>query len=219
MNPNFMRILLIGATGQIGRLLVPKLLADDHQLTALVRDAKAASDLAEKGVQLSVGDLEQDFDETVGKGFDAVIFTAGSGASTGKDKTLTVDLWGAIQAVRYCEKHETPRFIMISALKAQNPNQGKEAIKPYLVAKHAADEILKASQLDYTILRPGRLSNEAETGRIRAAARLDDFNGAISRANVAECIRQCLRERATVKKTIDLLDGVSPIAEALGQQG
>ncbi|PXA03194.1 hypothetical protein DDZ13_13295 [Coraliomargarita sinensis] len=214
-----MRFLLLGATGQIGRLLVPKLLQDGHELTALVRDASAASDLAEIGVQLAEGDLENTFDEAVAKGYDAVIFTAGSGASTGKDKTLTVDLWGAVQAVRYCERHSTPRFVMISALKAQDPNQGKEAIKPYLVAKHAADEILKASKLDYTILRPGRLSDEPETGTIRAASRLDDFNGVISRANVAESIRQCLNHESTIGKTIDLLDGDTPIPQALSRVG
>jgi len=210
-----MRILLFGATGQIGRLLTPKLLEDGHQVNTLVRDAAAASDLAAAGIQVAEGNLERAFDATVGRDFDAVIFTAGSGASTGKDKTLTVDLWGAIQAIRYCEQHQTSRFIMISALKAEDPNQGSEAIKPYLVAKHAADEILKATKLDYTLLRPGRLTNEAETGKIRAAARLDDFNGAISRANVAECIRQCLRDGSTGGKTIDLLDGDTPVAEAL----
>ena len=214
-----MRILLFGATGQIGRLLVPKLLEDAHQLTALVRDAAAATKLAAQGVQLAEGNLEGAFDAAVDRGFDTVIFTAGSGASTGKDKTLTVDLWGAIQAVRYCEQHHTPRFIMISALKAEDPNQGSEAIKPYLVAKHAADEILQASRLDYTILRPGRLTDEAETGKIRAAARLDDFQGEISRANVAECIRQCLSISATKRKTIDLLDGDTLVAEALRDVG
>lgn len=212
-----MRILLFGATGQIGRLLVPKLLEDGHQLTALVRDAGAVPDLPAAGVQVVEGDLERAFDATVGRDFDAVVFTAGSGASTGKDKTLTVDLWGAIQAVRYCEQHRTRRFIMISALKAQDPNQGKEAIKPYLVAKHAADEILKASELAYTILRPGRLSDEDGTGKIRAASRLEEFNGEISRANVAESIRQCLKDESTERKTIDLLDGDTPVAVALAQ--
>ena len=217
MDATDMRILLFGATGQIGRLLVPKLLEDGHQLTALVRDAKAASDLADKGVQLVEGDLEEAFDAKVGHGHEAVVFTAGSGASTGKDKTLTVDLWGAIQAVRFCERHQISRFVMISALKAQNPNQGKDAIKPYLVAKHAADEILQASKLAYTVLRPGRLSDEPETGRIQAAKRLDDFSGVISRANVAEAIRQCLKDGSTERKTINLLDGDMPVAEALGQ--
>ncbi len=212
-----MRILLFGATGQIGRLLVPKLLEDGHHLTTLVRDAAAVPELAAAGAHVVEGDLERAFDATVGRGFDAVIFTAGSGASTGKDKTLTVDLWGAIQAIRFCEQHQTPRFIMVSALKAEDPNQGKEAIKPYLVAKHAADEILKTTQLAYTILRPGRLTNEAESGTIRAAARLDDYHGVISRANVAECIRQCLNDQSTERKTIDLLDGETPVPEALRQ--
>ncbi len=214
-NPPSMRILIFGATGQIGCLLAPKLLEDDHVVTALVRDATAAVDALPDGLHLVEGDLERAFEATVADGYDAAVFTAGSGASTGKDKTLTVDLWGAIQAVRYCERHGTRRFIMVSALKAASPNQGGEAIKPYLAAKHAADEILKASKLDYTILRPGRLTNESGSGQVRAAAQLDDFGGEISRANVAECIRESLRLTSTVGKTIDLLDGETPIADAL----
>lgn len=211
-----MRILLLGSTGQIGRRLVPMLLEDGHELTALARDAAAAADhLPVSRMRLVEGDLERPFADTVGSGYDAVIFTAGSGAATGKDKTLTVDLWGAIQAIRYCESHGTGRFIMISSLKAGAPNQGNEAIKPYLVAKHAADEILKSTELRYTILRPGRLTDEPASGGIQAAAQLDNFTGEISRGNVVACIRASLNLPTTERQTIDLLDGNHPIEEAL----
>ncbi|MFP4156502.1 MAG: SDR family oxidoreductase [Opitutales bacterium] len=210
-----MRILIFGATGQIGRRLAPKLLEDGHEVTALARDAAAAADQLPGAIRLIEGNLERAFEATLADGYDAAVFTAGSGASTGKDKTLTVDLWGAIQAIRYCEQHGVRRFIMVSALKAESPNLGNEAIKPYLVAKHAADEILKASQLDYTILRPGKLTDEPGSGQIRAAAQIGDFAGEISRANVAECIRQSLLLPATVGRVIDLLDGETPIKDAL----
>jgi uncharacterized protein YbjT (DUF2867 family) len=210
-----MRILIFGATGQIGRRLAPKLLEDGHEVTALVRDAAAAADQLPEAIRLFEGNLERAFEATLADGYDAAIFTAGSGAATGKDKTLTVDLWGAIQAIRYCEQHGVSRFIMISALKAESPNLGNEALKPYLVAKHAADEILKASQLDYTILRPGKLTDEAESGRVRAEAQIADFVGEISRANVAECIRQSLLLPMAARQVIDLLDGETPIKDAL----
>lgn len=67
------------------------------------------------------------------------MFTAGSGNATGKDKTLTVDLWGAIECIRACEDSGVQRFIMRSALKAAHLNRGSEALKPYLIAKYAAD--------------------------------------------------------------------------------
>ncbi len=214
-----MRVLVFGATGKIGRLLCPGLIEDGHEVSALVRDAAAAADLLPDEVRLLQGDLERPFEAAAGAGYDAAIFTAGSGASTGKDKTLTVDLWGALQATRYCESHGTRRFILISALKANDPNRGAEALKPYLVAKHAADELLRATRLDYTILRPGRLTDKPPSGRVHAARSLSDYNGDISRANVAACIRTCLGSPGTEGKVIDLLDGDTPIDIALPAAG
>jgi len=208
-----MIILVIGATGKIGRLLVPKLIADGHAVRALVRSEARGRALAEAGAGLIVEDLEGSFGHAF-DGIDAVVFTAGSGGSTGKDKTLTIDLWGAIKCIRLAEAKGADSFIMVSALKACDPDKGSEAIKPYLAAKHAADEILKSTSLNYTILRPGRLTDEPESGRIRAAGRLDDYDGSISRANVAECIRIALGHPGAEHKTIDLLDGEETIDDA-----
>ncbi|HBM85488.1 MAG TPA: hypothetical protein DD423_01625, partial [Opitutae bacterium] len=77
------------------------------------------------------------------QGIDIVIFTAGSGSKTGKDQTLTVDLWGAIQCIRASEDSELQHFVILSALKATNPNRANDALKPDLIAKHAADKTLK----------------------------------------------------------------------------
>lgn len=205
-----MNILVIGATGQIGRLLVPKLIEDGHMVRAMVRSEERGRPLAEQGAELVVEDLEGSFDHAF-DGIDAVVFTAGSGGSTGKDKTLTIDLWSAIKCIRLAEAKGVGRFIMVSALKAGDPDKGNDAIKPYLAAKHAADEILKTTSLNYTILRPGRLTNEPETARIRAAPQLEDYEGSISRANVAECIRISLKHPGTERKAIDLLDGAHSI--------
>ena len=209
-----MRILVIGASGQIGRLLIPKLIADGHQVEAMVRSVKHGHELEHMGALITIADLENKI-EPAFEGIEAVIFTAGSGSKTGKDKTLTIDLWSAIKCIRICEAKGIRRFIMVSALKARNPDWGNEAMKPYLAAKHAADEILKASRLDYTILRPGRLTNDPGSGTIQAAAQLEDFAGTISRSNVAECIRICLQTPDTAGRCIELLDGDTPIAEAL----
>lgn len=208
-----MKVLVIGATGQIGRLLVPKLIADGHSVRALVRSETRGQTLAEHGAELIVEDLEGSFGHAF-EAVDVVVFTAGSGGSTGKDKTLTIDLWAAIKTIRLAEANGAQRFIMVSALKASDPDQGSDAIKPYLAAKHAADEILRTTSLNYTILRPGRLTNEDETGKIQAAHALDDYHGAISRANVAECIRVSLSHVNAERQIIDLLDGEQSVREA-----
>lgn len=214
-----MKILVIGATGQIGRLLVPKLIADGHTVRALVRSEERGRELSqygEQGLELIIEDLEGSFGHAF-DGVDAVVFTAGSGGSTGKDKTLTIDLWSAIKCIRLTESSGAKRFIMVSALKAGDPDQGSDAIKPYLAAKHAADEILKSTPLNYTILRPGRLTNEAETARIQASHQLEDYDGSISRANVAQCIRICLQHPSTERQVIDMLDGGQAIEDAFNQ--
>ncbi|MGB0412808.1 MAG: SDR family oxidoreductase [Coraliomargarita sp.] len=185
-------ILVLGASGQIGRLLIPKLIADGYSVVAGIRDNAKAAELERAGAEIRIADLEGELGALF-EGIDIVIFTAGSGSSTGKDKTLTVDLWGAVQAIRASENSQVQRFIMVSALKAEDPNRGSEALKPYLVAKHAADEILKQSSLAYSILRPGRLTDGEERNDVLAASEGPDYSGTISRASVAEFIRQHIR--------------------------
>lgn len=185
-------ILVLGASGQIGRLLIPKLIADGYSVVAGIRDNAKAAELERAGAEIRIADLEGELGALF-EGIDIVIFTAGSGSATGKDKTLTVDLWGAVQAIRASENSQVQRFIMVSALKAEDPNRGSEALKPYLVAKHAADEILKQSSLAYSILRPGRLTDGEERNDVLAASEGLDYSGTISRASVAEFIRQQIR--------------------------
>ena len=193
MNPqNSERILVLGASGQIGRLLIPKLIAAGYSVIAGIRDASKAVEPEQAGAEIRIADLEGELGALF-EGIDIVIFTAGSGSATGKDKTLTVDLWGAVQAIRASENSQVQRFIMVSALKAEDPNRGSEALKPYLVAKHTADEILKQSSLAYSILRPGLLTDGEERNDVLAASEGLNYSGTVSRASVAEFIRQHIR--------------------------
>jgi uncharacterized protein YbjT (DUF2867 family) len=198
------KILVIGASGKIGRLLVPKLIADGHSVIAGIRDQTKAAELQQAGAEVRLVDLESDLGRLC-QGIDIVIFTAGSGSKTGKDKTLTVDLWGAIQCVRASEDSGVQRFIMLSALKAANPNRSSDALKPYLAAKHAADEILKQSRLTYSILRPGRLTDGPLCRTLLTASEGLEYTGTISRASVAEFIRQHIC-RANGNVVLDLIE-------------
>lgn len=171
-----MKVFLIGANGQIGQRLV-SLFQDnlDHSIRAMVRKEEQKASLEAAGAEAVLANLEGSPEEiaAAAKGCDAIIFTAGSGGSTGYDKTLLVDLDGAAKAIEAADIAGIERFIMVSALQAHNRENWNEALKPYYVAKHYADKILEASGLTYTIIRPGGLRNEPGTGTVSAAKDLE----------------------------------------------
>jgi len=207
------KTLVIGAHGGIGRRLVAKMADAGLPVRAMVRSAEQLLELRDAGVEAVHGDLEGDFEHVL-EGCGAVVFSAGSGGATGPDKTFTVDLWGAIKAIRACEARQIPRFIMISARNAGDPDSGPASRKPYLIAKHIADDYLQHSTLQYTILRPGKLTDDPGTGRIRTT-RPEPAEQYISRDDVADAVVFCLQNPATVGKTVLLFHGDTPIAEAL----
>ncbi|MCC5805530.1 MAG: SDR family oxidoreductase [Opitutales bacterium] len=209
-----MRVSVIGANGKIGRLIVDRLWAvDGLDPVAMVREEAQAAALRDRGVEAVTGDLEGEFAAALA-GVDAVVFTAGSGAHTGKDKTLLVDLWGAVRVMRHCLARGPRRFVMVSAMRAGDPDAASGGIKPYLVAKWAADEWLLRSGLDFTVLRPGGLTDEPGTGRVEASSRIER-RGTIPRADVAAAAVHCLRAPETAGKVYDLLLGDVPLEEAL----
>ncbi|MGY0653948.1 SDR family oxidoreductase [Bacillus subtilis] len=211
-----MKVFLIGANGQIGQRLV-SLFQDnpDHSIRAMVRKEEQKASLEAAGAEAVLANLEGSPEEiaAAAKGCDAIIFTAGSGGSTGYDKTLLVDLDGAAKAIEAADIAGIKRFIMVSALQAHNRENWNEALKPYYVAKHYADKILKASGLTYTIIRPGGLRNEPGMGTVSAAKNLE--RGFISRDDVAKTVIASLDEKNTENRTFDLTEGDTPIAEAL----
>lgn len=160
-----MKVFLIGANGQIGQRLV-SLFQDnpDHSIRAMVRKEEQKASLEAAGAEAVLANLEGSPEEiaAAAKGCDAIIFTAGSGGSTGYDKTLLVDLDGAAKAIEAAAIAGIKRFIMVSALQAHNRENWNEALKPYYVAKHYADKILEASGLTYTIIRPGAFAMSLE---------------------------------------------------------
>ncbi|MBU8792248.1 SDR family oxidoreductase [Oceanobacillus caeni] len=211
-----MKVFLIGSNGQIGKHIV-KLLQDSnqHTLKAMVRSEEQANALRKSGVDAIVANLEGSVEELAEamQGSDAVIFSAGSGGKTGPDKTLLVDLDGAVKSMEAAEKVGANRYIMVSAFRAFDRESWKDSpIKPYMVAKHYADRILTESNLNYTIFGPGRLLNEPGTGKVQAGNDID--KGSIPREDVARAVVQSLDEENTFKKTIGLMSGESTIEEA-----
>ncbi|RME68013.1 MAG: SDR family oxidoreductase [Verrucomicrobia bacterium] len=210
-----MKVAIIGANGKVGRRIVERMRqAADFDPIALVRSADQCEAFARDGIEARLIDLEGGFAAGL-VGADAVVFTAGSGAHTGKDKTLLVDLWGAARVIRHCREHGPRRFIMISAIRAGDPDEAEGGIKPYLVAKWAADEYLQHSGLEWTILRPGRLLDTPGTGRVAAATRLSRRHGEIPRDDVAAAVLAALRQPSTRGRIFELLSGEEPVETAL----
>ncbi len=211
------KTLVIGGNGGIGRQLVGKMQREaPGSVRAMARPGRISDELAATGAEVVEADLLGELEHAF-EGVGAVVFTAGSGGSTGPEQTLMVDLWGAVRAITLCEARRIDRFVMVSSIGADDPRQGPESLQPYLAAKNAADEVLMRSDLHWTVLRPGRLTDDEETGRVRLRAA--EKWPAIARADVAEALRRVLTAEGWVGRMSTLFgsgEGDMPL-EALGE--
>ncbi|PJN90484.1 SDR family oxidoreductase [Bacillus sp. mrc49] len=211
-----MKVFVVGANGQIGKHLVDLLHESrEHRVRAMIRKEEQRKYYEKNGIESVVVSLTGSVEEiaNAAKGCDAIVFTAGSGGSTGADQTLLIDLDGAVKTIEAAENLGIKRFIMVSAFQANNRDNWNDAIKPYYVAKHYADRALLQSDLLYTIIRPGGLVNDPGTGKVTAAEGVE--RGSISREDVARTIVAALTEENTYKRSFDLVAGDTAISDAL----
>ena len=213
-----MKVLVAGAHGKTARRLVRMLVDDGHEVRGLVRKEEQMPDVEADGAEPVLVDLEEEEVEGgVGEaveGCDAIVFAAGAGPGSGAARKETMDYGGAAKLIEAAQKRGVRRYLMLSSMGAGNPEGGSEAMQPYLFAKARADERLITSDLQYTIIRPGGLTNEEGTGRIEAAQSLGR-RGQISRDDVARTFADALEMRNTYGKTFEILAGDAPIREAL----
>ncbi|MFP8487951.1 NAD(P)H-binding protein [Gracilimonas sp. Q87] len=161
-----MKILIIGANGQIGTRLAHQLNDSEHDPVAMIRKEKQQEKFKKEGIPTVLADLEEDISHAF-KDIEGVVFTAGSGADTPKSQTKVIDEEGAKKAIDEAIDAEVNRFVMVSALKAnRDPKNWSDSMQHYYEAKSNADEYLRNSGLNYTVLMPGRLTNEEGTGRV-----------------------------------------------------
>ena len=176
-----MKILVAGATGNTGTRLVNELIERGHEPVALVRSSSDTSELP-AGVEKRLGDLS-DLQDGVTRGCEVVVFAAGSGGDTDEAMTDRIDRDGAIALIEQSEAGDVRRFVMLSSVGAdQSDPQGELA--HYLKAKHAADERLMKSSLDYAILRPVSLTDDGPSGNVLLGNDVDPA-GKAARGDVA----------------------------------
>jgi uncharacterized protein YbjT (DUF2867 family) len=208
-------VAIAGGHGKIALLLGQMLAERGDTVRGLIRKPDQEGDLRAVGVEPVLCDLEGDGDVAAAmRGADAVVFAAGAGPGSGEARKRTMDLEGAVRLIDAAKAEGVSRYLMVSAMGAADPPAtAGDVFGAYLRAKAGADEALRASGLDYTIVRPGGLTDDPGTGLVSIAERLE--RGQIPRADVAAVFLACLDQPGTIGKSFDLIGGKTPIAEAL----
>lgn len=211
-----MRVLIAGGHGKIGRRLVALLAARGHEPVAMIRDPEQGREMGRLGAESLVADLTGDVRDAPA-GCDAIVFAAGAGPGSGPEPKQHVDRGGAEKLMAAAQTYGIRRYVMVSAIHADDPQAGPDKLRPYLEAKRAADDALRASGLDHTIVRPGRLTEDPGRGLVTVGVGLD--HGEVSRDDVAATIAATLERDDMIGQTFDLLSGDTPIDEALDGLG
>ncbi|MGH3508449.1 MAG: NAD(P)H-binding protein [Nocardioidaceae bacterium] len=211
-----MRVVIAGGHGQIA-LLLERLLAErGDDPVGVVRNPDHVADVEAAGAEAVVLDLERaSVPElaAVVTGADAVVFAAGGGPGSGAARKETVDKGAAVLLADAAEQAGVRRYLMVSAMGTEHADPDSDEIfAVYLRAKKAADDDLRARDLDWTVVRPGHLTDHPGTGRVQVG---DLERGEIPRADVAAVLAACLRSPATVRQTFDVLGGDTPVEDAL----
>lgn len=207
------KVLIVGANGTTGKLIVDKVNANNnYEAVAMVRKEEQQTQFKNKGIKTVLADLENDVTEAL-KGIDKVIFAAGSGGGTSDEKTILIDQEGAKKIVDAAKKADVKKMVILSSIKADEPESNPDMAN-YLKAKEKADQHLRASGLNYTIVRPGTLTNDKATGKIKMAEKLDEM-GKITREDVATVLTRALDDDKVANKTFEMINGETKIEEAI----
>ena len=181
-----MRVAIAGGHGQIALRLAKILSGRGDEVVALIRNPNHADDVRQVGAEPAVVDLEHASDDEVAQaiaGSDAVVFAAGAGAGSGSARKETMDYGGAVKLITAAKQVEAGRYVIVSSMGANPDASGEDTFSVYLRAKGRADDAVRASGLDATVVRPGGLTNNAGTGRVRLGESVP--RGQVSRDDVA----------------------------------
>ena len=207
------KVLVVGANGTTGKKIVDILdKYRNYEPVAMIRNQDQAEQFKKKDIETVMGDLEKNVSHTVTR-IHKIIFAAGSGGDTSKEKTTAVDQEGAKKLIDLAEIAGIRKFVMLSSMGADNPEQSED-LQHYLEAKQNADEHLRNSGMDYSIVRPGALTNDEGTGKIKLSSKLNE-RGKITREDVAETLVAVLHDDIATNKTFEILQGDTEIDDAV----
>jgi uncharacterized protein YbjT (DUF2867 family) len=209
-----MNVVIVGGHGKVAMRLL-KLLADRGDTgRGVIRNPDQAKDLEAIGATPIVLDIENMEIGDAVAGADAVIFAAGAGPGSGPARKQTVDFAGAVNLIEAAKANGVSRYLIVSSINSDHPERWSEEMRPYFEAKAAADKAVAESGLDYTIVRPGGLTDDPGAGKVDLAKSIDRF-GRIPREDVALVLAECITAENTFGKDFDLLGGDTPVAEAV----
>lgn len=212
-----MNVLVVGGHGKIGLRLLKLLAARGDRARGTIRSADQAADLEAVGAEPVSFDLEAEDAERLAielEGADAAVFAAGAGPGSGAERKRAVDLGGATKLIDACHRAGVTRYLMISAMGVDRHDHPAE-MEPYYEAKREADAALRASGLEHTIVRPGRLTDEPGNDTIEVGIPLEHY-GEIPRDDVAATLVAVLDQPHTIDLTFDVVSGDVEIGEAIG---
>jgi uncharacterized protein YbjT (DUF2867 family) len=211
-----MRIAIAGGHGKIALRLAKIVSERGDEVVALIRNPDHADDVRQAGAEPAVVDLEHASDDDVAEaiaGSDAVVFAAGAGPGSGPARKETMDYGGAVRLIAAAKQAGISRYVIVSSMGADPDAPGDDTFSVYLRAKGRADDAVRSSGLDATVVRPGGLTNDPGTGRVSLGENLR--GGQVPRDDVATVLTAVLDSPNTIGKTVDLVSGDRPIAEAV----
>ncbi len=211
-----MRCAIAGAHGKLAQLLTQQLIGRGDAVIGLIRNPDHAEELRSLGATAELCDLEQ---ATVGqiaeaiRGSEVAVFAAGAGPGSGAERKLTMDRDGCTKLLAAAVRAGVARFVVVSAVGAENPPTDDDVFSVYLRAKAEADDAVRGSDREWTIVRPGGLTDDPGTG----CARIDTepFRGTVSRQDVARVLAEILREPRSSGTILYVNGGDRPVSEAL----
>lgn len=211
-----MTVAIAGAHGKIAMRLTRLLVAEGEEVIGLIRNPDHADDVRHAGASAVVCDLEHATPEEVSaviQGADTAVFAAGAGAGSGAARKLSMDRDGAIKLLHACVSAGADRYAIVSSVGAEHPPDGDDVFSVYQRAKAEADEAVRNSDREWTIVRPGRLTDEPGTDRVRIDS--EPFRGEVARDDVAAVLARLLNDERAARRVLYVNGGEEPIERAL----
>jgi nucleoside-diphosphate-sugar epimerase len=211
-------VAIAGAHGKIALRLIPLLVARGDSVIGLIRNLDHASDVRERGASPALCDLEQATVAEIGAVInhaDAVVFAAGAGPGSGAERKLTMDRDGAVKLLEATVQAGAHRYVIVSSVGAENPPTDGDTFSVYLRAKAEADAAVMASDREWTVVRPGALTDDPGAGRVQLSA--EPYRGRVARDDVAAVLARVLPDPRAAGHVLYVNGGEVPIDEAVDE--